>query len=195
MTEANNYQINVTAYNNTGVPTKINEICSTLLSPSTADITVDNTNPIARYSISYPQTEFNDPEGIDGDCSASTDNVDTGLTYEIRLIRPDNSVSTVNRTSTTSFRDTELSDVGEFITNCRITDDVNNSVYSANETFFVSSEDDGMGITIGEQKKQETKRDNNILVMAVGIGFIVIVSVVVIFIFSRKTLKKGKRRR
>lgn len=192
LTDGNSYRINITGYNmsfNGNNDTFV--VCSSI----TTGISVDQTSPTARISLSTPSTEPQDPLGVTADCSGSEDNVDSTLDYNFTLVKPDNTLAHSTSSSSYDIADSTIEEPGEYAVRCTVTNQVALSTTSENQTFLVSSDDEIINLGTDGSGTSPTGGDKG----TVKVAFILISSVAVIigalYIFNESRKNKHKKRR
>jgi len=107
----------------------------------TVTIEIDNTAPTAVISIPTEYVEI--MHQFEADCSASTDAIDTSLTYSQQLYNSAGTAIGSARTSAVSdWDDGDLEEFGEHNVTCTVTDNAGNTA-TASELFDVTSKDGG----------------------------------------------------
>lgn len=149
---------------------------------TTVTIAVDNTAPSAKVSLSKNIAEKMSP--VESDCSASTDAIDTSLSYSQQLYDPDGTaVSSACTTAVCEWDDGDLENLGENYVTCTVTDNGGNT-NAQTDYVTVNSGDDATRIVLGNQKS-----NRNIMFA----GLILLVLIVVIAVVA-VTVKKKKRK-
>ena len=139
------------------------------------------------------------------DCRGSTDAVDSSLTYNFTLYYDNDGVWDIKKTFTKSnttdgvytMSDSEWFDIAplDYIINCRVTDDVNNQAWGANQSITVEGSED----KVSEQKKsqiitqREPKKISKGLIVFIVLIVIIVVVLAVLAIYLEKPVKGKKR--
>jgi hypothetical protein len=178
------YTFNITVCNTCESGAEIGNCAS----DTNTGVDVDNTNPTAKMTFSRLSARYYDPLGIEYDCSTSTDNVDTSLTYSVVLTKGD-ATTVTKTTSTGSFTESNLDSLGaENYIICTVTDNAGKTDSTTKEYITVIKED---GTKVVSEKQQEKK--NNTLYYAIGgvIGFGLILYAV--YYITQDSKKKRKK--
>lgn len=159
------------------------------LSDSSTGVDVDNTAPTAIIQSNKPKVTFLDPIGFDYDCSTSSDNQDTSLTYSVVWTKADG--DTITETSSTgTFSDSDLNSVGTtgYLV-CTVTDDAGNT--DASDAVYVSVGNGKTSTTTGEEEAAvaaKEKKTTNMIIISIS-------AVVVLIIVIVAVIKSGSKRR
>lgn len=147
---------------------------------SVLDVTgliVDITVPTASFTPAKIQVLYG--EVITLDCSASSDNVDTGLTVRGHVWDPNGNEKTVQQEANTTIETVrvggaQFDTLGINTVSCEVVDDAGNSVYATNQTVEVWNKGAKTQTVLSQPTQlSQQKRNQNFLLF--GILFIVIV--------------------
>ena len=177
----NNYDINITTFNNSGVGE------STIVD----DVDVDNTAPTNLESFSSTFTYVRVGSETSTDCRQATDSVDTSLNWSIKLLNQDNVLVRVYATSTASFNDGDFSTVGDYTLNCGVKDASGNSANGTLNLFVKGSKDTFDNInqaqTVGSSGtvstgKESSDSNNKALMLLLLSGALLILIAIVLYV-------------
>lgn len=179
LTDASSTTLTVTCYNNT------NEYETT-----TRTIAVDNTDPTCSFllGIGEETIDYMDAYGV-YPTDASTDAIDTSLTYAWVLWDPSGNSQQTSTSSTPNFAGLDFEEIGEFTLSLTVTDNGGNSNNCANKTIMVQGTN---GEEIIPSVMTTFIKTNQTPILVIGGVFILIFLAVMGFfgINKKKSLKK-----
>lgn len=158
------------------------------ISDTSTLVYIDNTNPTCSCGVDANSIEIFEP--IFYDCQASSDNVDTGLTYS--CVATYNDATTETETSQRgSFEDTN--NLGEVSIACTVTDDASlTNTCSTMTAVLQGSDNDGGGTQQIGVTPTKGVTDVKKVGIAIAIVFIILVVVIIIVVVATQ---KPKRKR
>ena len=186
LTEGTTYTIgaNVSGYPNLGAGSSTNRTQAEI------SVTIDQTVPTVIFRVDRDTIGYMDGTGIQVNCGASTDNVDTGLSFNItgytstgRSIQ--RNTGPTASTGITDFSNGDLNEKGDLRLVCSVSDNANLTTHSANFTVRVISKTSDEERVVTQQLGTRSLMFPLIIVLGAGI--------VVIGLGSMAFKGKGKR--
>ncbi len=194
-----------TLFTNSTITTTLTDASSTTLTvtcfnstydyeTATRTFSIDNTNPVCAFTLPLGEEsiEHLDIYGV-YPTDASTDAIDSSLTYAWTLYDPSSNSQATSTSSAPTFAELDFDEVGEFTLALTVTDDGSNSHNCANKTIMVyGSDDDETTILPGLPGVIKTfVTDNKSIVVIGGVAFLMILGALGFFaINKKKSLKK-----
>lgn len=180
------YTINVTCFSN--LAGTFNADTQSL---ANTGIEIDNTAPTCSMDLLTTIVERGNP--FTTDAGASTDAVDSALTYDYTITYPNRNTYTLTRINTTDatefFDGKELPFQGMYQIDLTVTDNVGKSTACTQQEFRVVDDDDDE-IIITQTVKEQEKKSSNLVIIIGAIIFVILALFVVILITHNIKTKK-----